>query len=95
MRPVISLTAILTDELEADVTQLSTIVYNLSEKESTDEKFIKKLSLDGASEEDLNKKSNEKPLRQNRDQGEKKKIFKKIFSKTHGANRAIARNIQE
>ena len=70
---------ILTDKLEADITQLSAILYNLSEKESTDEKSIEKSSLGGASEEDLSKKSNEEPLKQNRDQGGEEKSLKESF----------------
>ena len=45
------------------MTQLNTIFYNLNKKESADKEPIKKSSLDEISEEGLNKKSNEKPLR--------------------------------
>jgi len=63
MRLIISLIIILTDKLEVDITQLNTMFYDLSEKESMDEKFIEKSSSDGIFEEDLNEKSNEELLR--------------------------------
>ena len=39
------------------------IFYNLSEEEFADEKFIEELFLGGASEEDLNRESNEESLK--------------------------------
>ncbi len=63
MRSTISLVTILTDELEADITQLNAIFYNLSEKESADKKSIEELSSNGIFEKDLNKESNEESLK--------------------------------
>ena len=45
MRSIISLAVILTDELEADMTQLSAIFYNLNEEESADEESLEEFSL--------------------------------------------------
>ncbi len=63
MRPAINLIMIFINKLEADVTQLNTIFYNLNKKKSTNKKFIEELSSDEASEKNLNKESNEEPLR--------------------------------
>ncbi len=67
IRSAINLTVILTDELEANITQLNTILYNLNKKKPTNKKSIKELFSDRISEENLSRESNEKSLKQNRD----------------------------
>ncbi len=51
------------DELETDITQLSAMLYNLNEEESTNEKFIEESFPGGVSEEGLYGESNEELLR--------------------------------
>ncbi len=55
IRSAINLTVILTDELEANITQLNTILYNLNKEKPADKKSIEKSSPDGAFEKDFNK----------------------------------------